>query len=95
MSKIVVATGVQAGLGILAGVSLLATRAKVTPEEPEAPGLIPTVDDIMASSTVGDLEIFYIYIGQLYVRSQIDRVKYETLYQAYVTRFYQLIGDNQ
>ena len=87
--------GVLAGMGVLAGSVLLATRAKAAPEEPERPGLIPSVDDILASRTMGELEIWYMYIGQLYFTGQIDRVTYETLYQAYVDRFYQLVGANQ
>ena len=87
--------GVLAGMGVIAGSVLLATRAKGAPEEPETPGLIPSVDDILASQTMGELEIWYMYIGQLYFTGQIDRVTYETLYQAYVDRFYQLVGANQ
>ncbi|MDP2730197.1 MAG: hypothetical protein Q8O55_06930 [Dehalococcoidales bacterium] len=87
--------GVLAGMGVIAGSVLLATRAKAAPEEPETPGLIPSVDDILASLTMGELEIWYMYIGQLYFTGQIDRVTYETLYQAYVDRFYQLVGANQ
>jgi len=87
--------GVLAGMGVIAGSVLLATRAKAAPEEPETPGLIPTVDDILASRTMGELEIWYMYIGQIYFTGQINLETYETLYQAYVTRFYQLIGDNQ
>ena len=86
---------VLAGMGVLAGSVLLATRAKAAPEEPERPGLIPSVDDILASRTMGELEIWYMYIGQLYFTGQINLETYETLYQAYVTRFYQLVGDNQ
>ena len=87
--------GVLAGMGILAGSVLLATRAKAAPEEPETPGLIPTVDDIRASRTMGELEIWYIYIGQIYFTGQINLETYETLYQAYVIRFYELIGASQ
>jgi len=87
--------GVLAGMGVIAGSVLLSTRAKAAPEEPETPGLIPTVDDILASRTMGELEIWYMYIGQIYFIGQINLETYETLYQAYVTRFYQLIGDNQ
>jgi|GEM_PF-6047128 len=86
---------VLAGIGVLAGSVLLATRAKAAPEEPETPGLIPSVDDILASQAMGELEIWYMYIGQLYFTGQIDRATYETLYQAYVDRFYQLTGANQ
>lgn len=87
--------GVLAGMGVIAGSVLLATRAKAAPEEPETPGRIPTVDDILASRTMGELEIWYMYIGQIYFTGQINLETYESLYQAYVTRFYLLIGDNQ
>ena len=90
------AIAVVLGLGAAAGATiLLTTRAKAAPEEPEKPSLTPTVDDILASKTMGDLEVYYMYIGQLYFTGQIDRATYEALYQAYVTRFYQLIGVNQ
>jgi len=92
MSKKAAAIGVIAGLGVLTGTIFLATRAKAAPEEPEKPSLTPTVDDILASKTMGDLEVYYMYIGQLYFSGQIDRATYEALYQAYVTRFYQLTG---
>ena len=95
MAKKGATIGVIAGLGVLTGTILLATRAKAGPEEPETPGLIPSVDDILASQTMGDLEIWYMYIGQLYFTGQINRETYETLYQAYVTRFYELIGASQ
>jgi len=95
MSKKAATIGVIAGLGVLTGTILLATRVKAAPEEPEKTILIPTVDDILASQTMGKLEAYYTYIGQLYVTGQIDRETYEALYQAYVTRFYQLIGVNQ
>ena len=84
-----------AGTGVLAGSVLLATRAKAAPEEPETPGLIPSVDDILASRTMGELEIWYMYIGQIYFTGQINLETYENLYQAYVTRFYELIGASQ
>ena len=91
------------GLGAaVAGTLFFATRAKAAPEEPEIPGLpewyrelIPTPDDILASKTMGDLEVYYMYIGQLYFTGQIDRTTYESLYQSYVTRFYQLTGWQQ
>lgn len=95
MAKNAATIGVIAGLGVLTATILLATRAQAAPVEPEKPNLIPTVDDILASQTMGDLDVYYMYVGQLYFTGQIDRVTYETLYQAYVDRFYQLIGDSQ
>jgi len=86
---------ILAGMGVLVGSVLLATSAKAAPVEPEQPGLIPTADDIMGARSIGELEIWYMYIGQLYFTGQINLETYETLYQAYVTRFYHLIGDNQ
>lgn len=83
---------ILAGMGVLAGSVLLATSAKAAPAEPEQPGLIPTADDIMGAQNMGELEIWYMYIGQLYFTGQINRATYESLYEAYVTRFYQLIG---
>jgi len=87
--------GVIASLGVLTGTILLATRAEAAPEEQEDLRLIPSADDILASRTMGELEIYYMYIGQLYFTGQVDRETYEAHYQAYVTRFYQLIGASQ
>lgn len=94
MSKKGAAIGVLASLGVLAGTVLLASRAEAAPAELESPGIIPTADDILASATIGELEIWYIYIGQLYFTGQIDQYTYELLYEAYVTRFYQLTGSS-
>lgn len=95
MSKRIAVIGGLASLGIVAGTVFLGTRAKATPQEPEKPGLTLTADDILASRTMGELEIHYVSIAQLYFSKQIDRETYEALYQAYVTRYYQLIGANQ
>ncbi|MDD4985455.1 MAG: hypothetical protein PHV11_10305 [Candidatus Bipolaricaulis sp.] len=86
---------ILAGMGVLAGSVLLANSAKAAPVETEQPGLIPTADDIMGAQSMGELEIWYIYIGQIYFTGQIDREAYEILYQAYVTRFYELTGASQ
>ena len=94
MKKTVIIS-VLAGMGVLAGSVLLGTRAEAASKEPETSSLIPTGDDILASRTMGELEIWYMYIGRLYFTGQIDRATYETLYQAYVDRFYQLTGANQ
>jgi len=94
MSKKAATIGIIAGLGVLTGTIVWATRVKAAPVEPEKPSLVPTVDDILASKTMGDLDVYYMYIGQLYFTGQIDRETYEALYQAYVTRYYQLIGVN-
>ena len=89
------AIAIVLGLGVVAGTVLLATRAKAA--EPEIPprDLIPTPNDILASKTMGELEVYYMYIGQLLITSKIDRETYEELYQAYVTRFFQLTGWQQ
>jgi len=84
--------GIIAGVGVVAGSILLAKQAKASPEES---GLIPSADDILSAESIGELEIWYMYIGQIYFTGQIDREMYECLYQSYVTRFYQLVGDNQ
>lgn len=95
MAKKGAVIGVLASLGVLAGTVMLASKAEAAPGETETPSIIPTDDDILASATIGELEIWYIYIGQLYFTGQINRDSYESLYQAYVDRFYQLIGGNQ
>ena len=88
------------GLGAVVGALFFATRVKAA--EPEIPGLpewhreiIPTTNDIMASKTMGELEVYYMYIGQLLVTGKIDVATYNELYDAYVSRFYQLIGWQQ
>jgi len=93
MSKKAATVGVIACLGALAGTILLASQAKASPLGPVGPGV--SVNDILVAQTVGELEIWYILIGQLYLTGEIDRETYEALYQAYVTRFYQLTGVNQ
>ena len=88
------------GLGVVAGVLLFASRAKAAePEVPELPEwyreLIPTPNDILASSTMGELDVYYMYIGELLITGKIDSETYEELYQAYVTRWYKLTGFEQ
>ena len=85
-----------AGLGAIVVTAVIAGRAKAATEEPKPENkIIPTADDILASQSMGELEVYYMYIGQLYFTGQIDRQKYEELYQAYVTRFYELTGASQ
>ena len=83
------AIAVIAGLGVIAGTVLIATQAKAAPEAPKEFTL--TVADIMASQW-GELEVNYMTMNTLYITGKIDRDTYEKLYQAYVTRFYQLVG---
>lgn len=89
------AIAVGLGLAGVAGAMALIARAKAAPEELPPHAFIPTVDDVMASRTMGELEVYYMYIGQLLVTNQIDRATYEGLYHAYVARFYQLTGWQQ
>ncbi len=81
------------GLGAgIAGIALFATKAKAA-EPPEAPPVaIPTPDDIMAAKSMGELEVYYMYIGELLITGRIDRETYENLYDAYVARYHQLTG---
>ena len=80
------------GLGAgIAGIALFATKAKAAP--PEAPPVVtPTPDDIMAAKSMGELEVWYMYIGELFITGKIDRETYEGLYDAYVARYHQLTG---
>ena len=90
------AIAVVAGLGAVVATAVIAGRAKAATEEPKPETkIIPTAGDILASRSMGELEVYYMYIGQLYFTGQIDRQKYEELYQAYVTRFYELTGASQ
>ena len=93
-NKAAIAVIIGLGAGI-AGIALLATKAKAA-EPPEVPQVVfPTPDDIMAAKNMGELEVYYFYIGELLVTGKIDTATYEGLYQAYVTRFYQLTGVSQ
>jgi len=80
------------GLGAgIAGLAFFATKAKAAP--PEAPPVvIPTPADIMAAKSMGELEVWYMYIGELFITGKIDRETYENLYDAYVVRYHQLRG---
>ena len=90
-NKAAIALVIGLGAGI-AGIALFATRAKAA-EPPEAPEVvIPTPDDIMAAKSMGELEVYYMYIGELFITGKIDRETYEGLYDAYVARYYQLRG---
>ena len=79
------------GLATLGGIIFLATRAKAVPEVPPEKFTL-TVADIMAAHTIGELEVNYTSMNTLYITCKIDRDTYEKLYQAYVTKFYQLVG---
>ena len=93
MSKNAAIIGVIACLGALTGTILLTSRAKASPLEPVGPDV--GVDDILASSTLEELDIWYVFIGQLYLSDKIDKETYDTLYGAYVTRFHELTGVSQ
>lgn len=90
-NKAAIALVIGLGVGI-GGIALFATRAKAAepPEPPEV--VIPTPDDIMAAKSMGELEVYYMYIGELFITGKIDRETYEGLYDAYVARFYELRG---
>ena len=84
--------GLGAGIG---GIALFATRAKAA-EPPEVPQVvIPTPADIMAAKSMGELEVYYMYIGELFITGKIDKDIYEGLYDAYVARYYELTGWQQ
>ena len=90
-NKAAIAVIIGLGAGIT-GLALFATRAKAA-EPPEVPQVvIPTPADIMAAKTMGELEVYYIYIGELLITGKIDTETYEKLWDAYVARFYQLRG---
>ncbi|MBA7485437.1 hypothetical protein ES707_20983 [subsurface metagenome] len=90
-NKAAIALVIGLGVGI-GGIALFATRAKAA-EPPEVPEVvIPTPADIMAAKSIGELEVYYMYIGELFITGKIDRDTYEGLYDAYVARFYELRG---
>ena len=89
-NKAAIAVVIGLGTGI-AGLAFFATRAKAAP--PEVPQIvIPTPADIMAAKNMGELEVYYMYIGELLITGKIDTETYENLYDAYVARYYQLRG---
>jgi len=90
-NKAAIALIVGLGAGI-AGIALFATKAKAA-EPPEVPPVfIPTPADIMAAKNMGELEVYYMYIGELLITGKINTETYEDLYDAYVARYYQLTG---
>lgn len=91
VNKAAMALVIGLGAGI-AGIALFATKAKAA-EPPEV--VIPTPDDIMAAKSMGELDAYYEYIGELLITEKIDRETYEGLYDAYVARFHQLTGFGQ
>ena len=102
MSRRAATLGIVLGIGALTGAVLLATRAEASPEDTEGLWLtgggkpiIPTADDILAAKTAQELDTYYTYIGLLILTMVIVNETYQQLYQAYVTRFYELIGENQ
>lgn len=90
-SKAAIALGVGAVTGAVVGAVLLVTRAEAASAVPPKEYTL-TVVGILAASTMGELEVDYTMMNTLYVTGKIGRAAYEALYQAYVTRFYQLIG---
>ena len=86
-NKAAIALVIGLGAG-LAGIAIFATRAKAAPPEE----FIPTPADILAAKNMGELEVYYMYIGELLITGKIDRETYERLWDAYVARFYQLTG---
>lgn len=81
------AIAVVLGLGVVGGTIFFATRAKAAPGE-----FTLTVAEVLASSSMAALEAYYNYMNELYVTKKIDKATYDAFYQAYVTRFYQLVG---
>ncbi len=82
------AIAVVLGLAV-AGTVLFATRAKAAPK---VSIFIPTPEEIMAAASLAELDAYYEYIGELLITGQIGNEAYDALYQAYVTRFDQLVG---
>ena len=87
MNKAAIAVIIGLGAGI-AGIAFFATKAKAAPPEE----FIPTPADIMAAKSMGELEVYYMYIGELLITGKIDTETYENLYDAYVARYYELTG---
>ncbi len=78
-------TGVVLGLGVVAGLIFLATW------HPSASEIL-TEGDILASPNLLDLDSKYVWINQYLIKGRIDQLAYAKLYDAYLYRFYQLVG---
>lgn len=81
-------TGAVFALG-LGAVALVVALARGQPPEPEP--YIPTVDDIAQSNSFGALRSYYNKIGELYLEGEIDQSTYNMLYEAYNSRYYELL----
>lgn len=81
-------------LGLIAlGVSITALLVALGEEAEAAPPeeYIPTPEQILASNSWAELQAYYALIGELYVSQVIDRDTYISLYNAYETRWRQLM----
>jgi len=84
---------------IVAGIvaALIITRAKAESEPtcptcPPCPDItvIPTIDDILASTNFYTLNAYYDQLSLLYINQSITDEEYSTLYAAYEQRFYEI-----
>lgn len=87
---------------IALGGLLIATRKKA-PEAPEIPEELPppveipfTVDELVQeigqAQSLPELDAYYNYISELFIRGEVNHVEYMALYRAYEARFYELMG---
>ena len=57
-------------------------------------GYIPNRDDIALSQTPSELDVYYDLMGELYESERITAEEYGELYEAYQTRYNDLISED-
>lgn len=72
------------GGGIIALV-ILASKAKAS--------FSPTAEQIMKASSLAELEAWYRLINELVITEEISREEYQDLYNAYSTRYFEIIRE--
>jgi len=82
-------TAVIMGLA-LAAVAVVILTKPTEAEPPEDTVFIPTVGEIIGANNTAELTIYYNIIGELFVTNHISQPEYETLYNAYSDRWYEL-----
>lgn len=77
------------GLGVAGLTTVLLTREA---SAASAVTTIPTTDNIITAQSPDELDLYYEWIGELYLSNVITEAEYNTLYDAYVVRFNELTG---
>ena len=83
-------TAVIMGLALAAVAVVILTKPTEAEPPPDHIFFIPTVGEIATASNIAELGIYYNIIGELFVTNHISQPEYETLYNAYSDRWYEL-----